>query len=176
MDDFSADDMTVGRMMVKAALSVLGDPVDWGEVDQNTIARLVVKAMVAADRTKASEEQRLSDARGGRVFTDFGAAEALATAYWIWADDVDIDVDLDEVHPACAQAQKYMAFAQGIVAANLVTEGFKVLGDSYLLHDISDYADRLPADSLADKADPSDPNRALADEMWARIECKKPKA
>lgn len=118
----------VGRAMLTAALKALGDfPGNTDEEDQDETARRVVRALAAAATVEKAEEARLSDEKGGRVYVETEAHEAVATAFWLWSDQVDLDVS--KVSASSVAGSRLLGLAQGLAAARAMSEAMDMLED-----------------------------------------------
>ena len=118
----------VGRAMLTAALEALGEfPGNTDQEDQDETARRVVRALVAAATVEKAEEKRLADAKGGRVYAETDPHEAVATAFWMWSEQVDLDVS--EVSASSVAGSRYLGLAQGLAAARAMTEALDMLDD-----------------------------------------------
>lgn len=118
----------VGRAMLTAALEALGEfPGNTDQEDQDETARRVVRALAAAATVEKAEEKRLSEAKGGRVYVETEAHEAVATAFWMWSEQIDLDVA--EVHASSVAGSRYLGLAQGLAAARAMTEALDMLDE-----------------------------------------------
>ena len=117
-----------GRAQLTAALEALGDfPRNIYQEDQDETARRVVCALVAAGTARNAEIKRLSEAKGGRVSVHTEAHEAVATAFWVWSEQINLDVT--EVNASSVAGSRYLALAQGLAAARAMTEALDMLED-----------------------------------------------
>ena len=121
-----------GRVMLRAALDALGDfPCNTDEEDQNETARRVVRALAAAGDAETAEIKRLSAIKGERVWLHTEPSDAVATAFWMWSEQVDLDIS--EVAPASVIGARYLGFAQGLAAARAMTEALDLMEDGDML-------------------------------------------
>lgn len=113
-----------GRVMLEAALVALGEfPSD--NEDRDDFTRRVVRSLAAAYAAEKSEERRLSESKGWHVFLETEAHEAVATAFWLWSEQVDIDIC--DVAAASVAGSRYLGLAQGLAAARAMTEALDML-------------------------------------------------
>jgi hypothetical protein len=112
-----------GRAMLAAALEALGTFSD--AIDRNEVARLVVRALAAARRAEESEVGRLAALKGKRVFIDTQPHDAVATAFWMWSENVGLDIN--EVSASSIAGDRYLGLAQGLAAARAMTEACDLL-------------------------------------------------
>lgn len=117
----------VGRAMLAAALAALGDRPEVDAVDQDDIARRVVRALAAAAAVGVAEQKRLTEERGGHVYLEVEPHEAVATAFWMWWEHIDLDVG--EVHASSVASGFLLGLAQGLAAARAMSEALDMLDD-----------------------------------------------
>lgn len=118
----------VGREMLAAAIKAMGDPIPDSEDSQDQIARRVVDALAAAAGVEKSEEKRLSELKGWNAYVTTEPASVVATAFWIWSEQLPFEADDPEVHPQSVAGSKLIAFARGLAAASLADEALAMLG------------------------------------------------
>lgn len=117
-----------GRTMLRAALDALGEfPGNVDLEDQDETARRVVRALVAAADAEVAEVKRFSELLGERQFLYTEAHEVVATAFWMWSEQVDLTVA--EVSPCSVAGARYLGLAQGLAAARAMTEALAMLED-----------------------------------------------
>lgn len=135
----------IGRAMLASALQVFrapsGNPDD--PDDQDEIARRTVRALAAAVEVKQAETLRLSESKGGRVHVETEAHEAVATAFWLWSEQVEID--LSEVCARSVASLRLLGLAQGLAAAAAVTTAMDMLVGGSEFYFVSDGALHLLA-------------------------------
>jgi hypothetical protein len=115
-----------GRAMVRAAFHAFGEfPGDHEDVDRDEIARRVVRALAAAAEAESVELNRLRDVKDGHLILLTGTSVAVATAFWLWSEQVDLDID--EVCPDCVAGSIYLGFAHGMAAARHMNEALRLM-------------------------------------------------
>jgi len=121
------EQLAAGRVMLAAALTALGDYPEDSDVD--VIAKKVVRALVAAGAAKHAECARLEKEKGEKafVYVDTGPSYVVGSAFFLWSEGVDYD--MEDVAPESAMGAKYVAFAQGMSAAHLMTEVMDLMED-----------------------------------------------
>jgi len=120
------------RIMLNAALGAIGEfPDDGQDEDQNKIARDVLKAIRAAHHALASEYVRYESEKSGSCYIDAEVHEVVASAFFIRAERIDLPIS--EISPRCIGGRKYLAFAQGMIAAKMMTDALDLIdeGDQF---------------------------------------------
>lgn len=119
------EDQVIGREMVSAAICIFQKlPVDIRERDQNDIAKAVVHALLAADSAQI-EGKKKHETDDGWVYSSIDPAHAVATAFWIWHQDIELG--LEEIEPSCIGGLHYLGFAQGLAAVQGMTQALNLL-------------------------------------------------
>lgn len=122
------EQLLAGRAMLSAALEALGKfPDNMDDEDQDELARRVVRAMAATAEIYAAEQKRLSKEKGGYVYLNTGTHEAVATAFWMWSEEISLKVS--EVHPSSVAGSRLLAFAQAMMACRQMSETLDMLND-----------------------------------------------
>lgn len=145
-----------GRAMLRAALDALGEfPGNVDQEDQDETARRVVRALVAAADAKEAEAKRFSELLGDDQYLHTEPHEAVATAFWMWSEQVDLPVD--DVFPSSVAGARYLGLAQGLAAARAMTEALDMLDDGSMHAFTSRGARHLAPKTPNDKGEPTAP-------------------
>ena len=87
----------------------------------------MILALVAAAKAERSEGKRFSDLYEDRQFVNTQPHEAVATAFWMWSEQIDLEIG--EVYASSVAGARYLGFAQGLAAANAMSEALDMLDD-----------------------------------------------
>jgi len=116
-----------GRAMLIAALESFGGrPENPEDEDQDVMGQLVISAMVAASRAEDNAKFRMRKV-DEHLYCPIQTHEVVATAFWIWSEGVDVDIETTPVRSV--QGSRYLGLAQGLLAANLLSEAMDILDE-----------------------------------------------
>jgi hypothetical protein len=141
------DSDAIGCAMVAAAFAALGSlPEDPQDEDQDEIAQRVIRALVAAGRIEESERARIEARDGRKLYPAAEPREAVATAFWLWAEKVDLDAS--DVLPSSIEGARYLGLAQGLAAARAMSEAMGMVIEGSLFAFNHDGATLLATEDL----------------------------
>lgn len=123
------DEKEIGQKMLKAAIVALGDFSEQKECEHPAVfASLVVRAMSDVETVRKAELQRFHT----DSFLDINTSDVVATAFWVWSEQVDIDIC--EIAPCSMVGGRYLGFAQGLFAAKAMTDAIDALEDENIFY------------------------------------------
>jgi hypothetical protein len=121
----SGEEAALSRRLLEVAFSTLGEFTEEIGEDVNQVAQRVILSLVNVDDER-DRQVRSFAAKGARVSVyDGDLPHIVASAFYCWHSNGE--KKLDDVSPHCYAGALYLGFAQGMAAAQLMSEALFVL-------------------------------------------------